>query len=253
MYFLFFFFSLSFFLSLFLFLASLNPIFLEQRLALKLCTPNDLKITIKDGHHDDDDQFDIGSAAIALNMAGETKGEPSFSEAGRTKERTAQPPPGATECIVDHVTDGGRWILIASMSSDATLGTDTFTLPPRTLGHTAVNKLEYCNILAGQSGQETEFGGNCINVEELGSIMNVDFANLAAIYDQDSVLDEVRVFGCSLLSQRIVHFKTDHPETLDRVLEDVNGLCRDVVGLNVTTSRRERARCDSILSPIEGE
>lgn len=235
-----------FFFVVFLYLS----LFLEQRLALKLCTPNDLKINIKDGPNDDD-QFNIGSAAIALNMAGETKGESSFSEAGRTKER-AQPPLGATECIVDHVTDGGRWILIASMSSDATLGTDTFTLPPRTLGHTAVNKLEYCKILAGQSGHETEFGGNCINVEELGSIMNVDFANLAAIYDQDSVLDEVRVFGCSLLSQRIVHFKTDHPETLDRVLEDVNGLCRDVVGLNVT-SRRERARCDSILSPIEGE
>jgi hypothetical protein len=120
------------------------------------------------------------------------------------KEKIQKP----IKCLVDHLTDSGGWILIASMQSNGLNATPTnHELPTRTVG-SAVNRV--------------------VHLQQLGDIMNVRFNDLATMYNQETVIDEVRVFGCSLLNQRIIHYKTDNINICKRVEHDVYGLCKDV-------------------------
>ena len=120
------------------------------------------------------------------------------------KEKIQKP----IKCLVDHLTDSGGWILIASMQSNGLNAIPTnHELPTRTVG-SAVNRV--------------------VHLQQLGDIMNVRFNDLATMYNQETVIDEVRVFGCSLLNQRIIHYKTDNINICKRVEHDVYGLCKDV-------------------------
>ena len=121
-------------------------------------------------------------------------------------------------CTVDHVTDGGRWILVGSWQSDqvAKDSTPENVLPKRTVGW------EKGNI------NQSDPRPSVVNISQFGSSLGIDFEHLQKKYGQSTVVDEVRVFSCSLGSQRIIHYKTQDEATCSRVLNDVVGICKDV-------------------------
>jgi hypothetical protein len=63
--------------------------------------------------------------------------------------------------------------------------------------------------------------------EKIGQLCGVDFEKLKEKYNQTTVIKEVRVFGCSLNSQRIVHYKTSSIEILKHVETNVATLCKN--------------------------
>jgi hypothetical protein len=65
------------------------------------------------------------------------------------------------------------------------------------------------------------------NVMQLGTKMGCDFESLMKFYNQNTVVDEVRVFGASLTNQRIIHYKTKDEGVCERALRDVMGIARE--------------------------
>ena len=123
-------------------------------------------------------------------------------------------------CVVDHVTDGGRWILLGSWQSDCTRMDSTGrSLPKRVLGPVG-------HAGAGVDAADTEKLSFVTNVNQFGVLMGADFAALERRYNQKTVVSEVRVFGCSLKSERIVHYKTSRPQLLVDVQRNLLSLCQ---------------------------
>ena len=140
------------------------------------------------------------------------RGGPYWSESyailRATRRATLEDEPGRpTLCVVDHQTDGGRWILLGTWQSDSTRMDATGTsLPSRCAG--------------------SPF--DCVtNVNQFGNLLGTNFDTLRdRQYNQKTVVSEVRVFGCSLQSDRVVHYKTTYAQTLIDVQTDVLKFCQ---------------------------
>ena len=115
-----------------------------------------------------------------------------------------------TLCVVDHRTDGGRWILLGVWQSEG-----------GEAGHAQVD-------MTGTSLPSRCVGSRNIvtNVNQFGHLMGSNYDELTLEYNQKTAVSEVRVFGCSLQSDRIVHYKTTHTQSLIDVNTNVLQLCQ---------------------------
>ena len=109
---------------------------------------------------------------------------------------------------VDHCTDGGRWILVARH------GSGNANRAKLTRGRAPMK----CLSSAGENA-------SCC-VQDIGKWLVVDLVRAHSQVNKDSVIAEVRVFGCSLESQRVIHFKTSDKDVLERVMQDTSALAR---------------------------
>ena len=68
------------------------------------------------------------------------------------------------------------------------------------------------------------------DVNSFGVALGANFPKLTSNYGQESVVQDVRVFGCSLDSQRVVHYRSSEPMLCKEVLTNLPAVCRDPCG-----------------------
>ena len=107
---------------------------------------------------------------------------------------------------VDHCTDGGRWILVARHeSANANRAKLTRGRAPMKCLSSVGENVSCC-------------------VQDIGKWLVIDLEGLTRQVNKDSIIAEVRVFGCSLESRRVIHFKTSDKGVLERVMQDTSAL-----------------------------
>ena len=82
----------------------------------------------------------------------------------------------------------------------------------------------------------------CTSLSGLGEALGVDFSAVAREYSKKSTVAELRVFGCTLGSQRVVHYATRDPDYLSRIETDAAGICVEAAHNSMKMPREDDTR-----------
>ena len=128
---------------------------------------------------------------------------------------------------VDHDCDGGRWICIGSFQTIYPKVHET-SPPMRCVGST--------DHVPGIPREHSV----CTSLSGLGEALGVAFGRRE--YSKKSTVAELRVFGCTLGSQRVVHYATRDPDYLSRIETDAAGICVEAAHNSMKMPREDDTR-----------